>query len=84
MDLSCDERTDTSGRKTKVAWDIVPSDFGCPDGVGVEDLLVLVDCWLAVDLSDGQSECTVVDFDGDNEVNLPDFAVFGEIWLYGI
>jgi hypothetical protein len=45
---------------------------------------VLVDCWLVINLPVGQPECTVVDFDGDNEVNLPDFAFFGEIWLYGI
>ena len=70
----------------KHQWHVAArGDFGCPDGVGMEDFFVFIDCWLAAGLPGGQQpECTIADFDGDNEVNLPDFAIFGKNWLYGL
>ena len=50
-------------------------DFGCPDGVGVEDVAVLGGAWLSADER--------VDVSGDGVVNVEDFGVLAGRRLEG-
>ena len=49
-------------------------DFECPDGVGLEDILMLTGHWLETELEPLQSP----DATGDGKVNLDDFAITSE------
>jgi hypothetical protein len=61
----------------RLAWEYPRQDLACPDGVGVEDLLVLSDQWLAT----GLTPDTGPDFTGDGAVKLDDLAILGSVWL---
>jgi hypothetical protein len=57
----------------KLAWQKpLTGDFVCPDGVGLEDLLVFCEQWLLEKLS--------FDTNNDGIVNFLDFAVFANSW----
>ncbi len=56
----------------------LPGDFVCPDGVGIEDLMVLADAWL---LAAADLPGDIAPDGGDGVVNLLDFAVLAENWL---
>lgn len=61
----------------RLSWEFPRSDLACPDGVGVEDLLVLSAQWLA----SGLTPNTGPDFTGDGSVMLDDLAVLSSAWL---
>ena len=46
-------------------------DFDCPDGVGLEDILILADYWLET----GLEPLAAPDATGDGQINLDDFAI---------
>jgi hypothetical protein len=52
-------------------------DFDCPDGVGLEDILMLTSHWLEMELEPLQSP----DATGDGKVNLDDFAITSQNFL---
>jgi len=56
------------------------SDFICPDGVFIEDLLYLSSRWLESSLEAFSS----ADRTGDGKVNLDDYALLAEQWMSGI
>ena len=61
----------------RLAWQYHTCDLACPDGVEINDLAYLAECWLDV----GVSGCGLTDFDGDGIVNLSDFAILAANWL---
>jgi hypothetical protein len=61
----------------RLAWEFPRQDLACPDGVGVEDLLVLSAQWLTAGLTPN----TGPDLTGDGAVKLDDLAVFSSVWL---
>jgi hypothetical protein len=61
----------------RLAWEFPRQDLACPDGVGVEDLLVLSAQWLATGLSPNAGP----DFTGDGSVTLEDLAILSSVWL---
>jgi len=65
----------------QVSWQYLLGDFGCPDGVEINDLAILCEQWLQVgaysaDIAPGPA--------GDGIVNLPDFAALADNWLTGL
>lgn len=60
-----------------LSWEFPRQDLACPDGVGIEDLLVFSAQWLATGLSPN----TGPDFTGDGNVTLEDLVLFGSFWL---
>jgi hypothetical protein len=56
----------------RLTWEYSPGDFVCPDGVGLEDLLVFCDQWLLEKLS--------YNLNLDNIVNFFDYALFADSW----
>ena len=56
----------------KLYWQFSPTDFACPDGVGLEELLALCEQWLLEKLS--------ADLKPDGIVNFLDWAVFASGW----
>ena len=61
----------------RLSWEYPRQDLTCPDGVGVEDLLVLSAQWLATGLPPN----TGPDFSGDGGVALEDLAILSSVWL---
>ena len=61
----------------RLSWEFTPNgDFACGDGVGIEDIEQLGQCWLsALDLP------TELDDDSDNIVSLSETARLGQYWL---
>jgi hypothetical protein len=62
----------------RLAWEF-GSDYSCPDGVSVEDLLYLSTCWL----ESGLDAYTSADRTGDGIVNLEDYSVLAGKWMDG-
>lgn len=54
-------------------------DFVCPDGVGIEDLMMLTDYWLET----GLEPLAAPDATGDGQINLDDFAITSQNWMEG-
>ena len=52
-------------------------DFACPDGTGIEDLLILTDNWLQTELPTLQPP----DATGDGKIDSDDFSILVENWL---
>ncbi len=64
----------------RLAWEFARTgDFTCPDGVDVEDLILLVDRWLTAD----PNRIPEGDATGDSKVGLGDLAVLSRAWLSG-
>jgi formylglycine-generating enzyme required for sulfatase activity len=64
----------------RLAWEFSwGGDLGCPDGVGVEDLVYLCERWLAA----GPGAVGAADANGDGKVDLADYAILAEHWLTG-
>ncbi|HML73784.1 MAG TPA: GLUG motif-containing protein [Anaerohalosphaeraceae bacterium] len=61
----------------RLSWEFPRSDMACPDGVGVEDLLVLSGQWLLTGLSPN----TGADLSGDGSITLDDAAILSRAWL---
>jgi hypothetical protein len=61
----------------RLAWEFPRQDLACPDGVGVEDLLILSTQWLVSGLTANSGP----DFTGDGSVTLDDLAVLSAVWL---
>ncbi len=61
----------------RLSWEFPRADMACPDGVGVEDLLVLSAQWLLTGLSPN----TGADLSGDGKVTLDDAAILSRAWL---
>ena len=59
----------------KLAWQKLPADIVCPDGVDIYDLAELCDQWLVEKLP-----ADVAPPGGDGIVNFADFAVFADLW----
>jgi len=59
----------------KLAWELLLADFVCPDGVEINDLVVLVEQWLLEKLS-----ADVWPDGGDGVVNFSDWAIFADGW----
>ena len=67
----------------RLSWQqAVLGDFGCPYGVGLEDLGHLLDWWL-VDNCAVRGDCAGADVDGSGQVDLRDFSIIGQRWLDG-
>ena len=62
----------------RLSWEFSQgSDFDCPDGVGMDDLLYLAGRWLAVTPETvGAGDAT-----GDGRVTIEDFAAMAEEWM---
>jgi len=67
----------------KLAWQIPAlGDFGCPDGVDMDDLAILCEQWLG---APGTPSADIVPLpDGDGIVNFWDFAALADSWLLGL
>jgi hypothetical protein len=64
----------------RLSWEFSRGgDFGCPDGVGVEDLVYLCERWLEA----GPEAVGAADANGDGKVDLADYAILAEHWLTG-
>ena len=63
----------------RLAWEF-GSDYSCPDGVSIEDLLYLSSYWLASDLE----PYTSADRTGDGVVNIMDYALLADEWMSGM
>lgn len=64
----------------RLAWEFSRGgDFVCPDGVDVEDLMLLADNWLAAD----PNIVAGSDANGDHQVGLEDLAILSGAWLSG-
>ncbi|NLH17545.1 MAG: hypothetical protein GX455_13300 [Phycisphaerae bacterium] len=61
----------------RLSWEFPRQDLACPDGVGVEDLLILSAQWLA----SGLTPNTGPDLTGDGKVMLDDLASFSSAWM---
>lgn len=58
----------------RLQWRILPADFVCPDGIGIQEFNVLSRCWLAdVGLAGDLTE--------DGRVSLKDFEILSRYWL---
>jgi hypothetical protein len=57
----------------RLTWQSVAGDFGCPAGVGPEDLDVMIGCWLSVIRASA-------DINDDNAVNLLDLSILARYW----
>jgi len=65
----------------RLSWqEGVLGDFGCPYGVGLEDLGHLLDWWLE-DNCAVRGDCAGADVDGSGQVDLRDFSIVGQNWL---
>ena len=74
--------------RPKLAWEnILPGDWACPDGIGIEDVMVLSEQWLLENLSGdvgpgaGDGAVNFLDWNalsGSNPVSLADFS---DQWL---
>ena len=62
----------------KLYWQFTAGDFTCPDGVGTEDLVHLIQHWLQTDC---RSIDRVADINGDDIVDLYDFSLLAASWL---
>lgn len=60
-----------------LSWEFPRQDLACPDGVGIEDLLIFSAQWLTT----GLSPSTGSDFTGDGNITLEDLAIFSSVWL---
>jgi hypothetical protein len=58
-------------------------DFVCPNGVGVEDLSILVLNWLRVDCGESNQFCGGADMNVSGAVDWVDFAAFAGHWMEG-
>jgi len=61
----------------QLSCELPRQDMACPEGVGVEDLLVLSTRWLMTRLSPN----TGADLSGDGSVTLDDAAILSRAWL---
>ena len=52
-------------------------DYSCPDGMGMDDLMVLAQRWMATT----PSEIGSADGNGDGIVNLSDLGILSEYWM---
>ena len=59
----------------KLAWQYLPGDIVCPDGVGFEDVAELSDQWLFEEIP-----ADLAPPGGDGIVNFADFVVFADQW----
>ena len=59
----------------KLAWQYLPGDIVCPDGVEIYDLAALCDQWLVEEIPADLAPPA-----GDGIVNFADFAVFAAQW----
>ena len=61
----------------RLKWQIPATDWVCPDGVAVEDLVYLAGRWMA------GTPATVgaADADGNGKVDLNDFVLLSEQWM---
>ena len=65
----------------KLYWQYTPGDITCPDGVGLEDLILLTGKWLS---KTGDAEFNYkCDLNDDEIVNIEDFAIVAGHWLDG-
>jgi len=64
----------------KLSWQFLASDFTCPDGVEINDLMYMLDYWLENDCP-GTPGCPIADINADNEINLKDFTHLAANWL---
>ena len=65
----------------RLQWEpVAVGDFGCPEGVGLYDLLTLSDAWLTTVASVADIAPEGVP---DGKVNLLDYTLFAENWLVG-
>lgn len=68
----------------KLAWQQpVSGDFGCPDGVDMIDLDVMVKHWLAGNCNQSNNYCNGTDLNADGGVNYVDLALLAENWRQG-
>jgi hypothetical protein len=58
-------------------WQIPTTDWVCPDGVGIEDLVYLAQRWLAAT----PETVGAADGNGDGKVNLEDFEILAANWM---
>lgn len=64
--------------RPRLEWESSRSwDIACPDGVGLEDLVALGQCWL----DENTVGCDRCDLDGNTYVDLTDIAVISQHWL---
>lgn len=61
----------------RLSMEFSRADMACPDGVGVEDFLVLATQWLAA----GISPNTGADLTGDGNITIEDMSVLSAAWL---
>ena len=65
----------------RLSWEFAQNgDFACDDGVDILDLEALADHWLLVRVTNPTTFSYACDANGDQQINLEDFAVLGENW----
>ncbi|MCH9023413.1 MAG: hypothetical protein IID32_11725, partial [Planctomycetes bacterium] len=69
----------------RLTWQYVGiGDFGCPDGVGIEDLVLFSKWWVTTNCSAANDWCEGADFNQSGAVDLADALVLFGNWLSGI
>jgi len=64
----------------RLKWQIEPTDWVCPDGIGLEDFSFLATRWLQSDCAI-TADCGGTDIDESGTVSFPDLMMFCETWL---
>jgi hypothetical protein len=68
----------------RLSWEFSKyGDFACPDGVGIDDLESLAINWLTATSIDEATFNYACDANGDEQINLEDYGVLAENWLWG-
>ena len=67
----------------RLQWQVLATDWLCPDGVNIEDLLYFADHWLMTNCAAAKN-CDGADLNTDGTVNLADWTVIASQWLGGI
>jgi len=66
----------------RFAWQVLPSDILCPDGVNFIDYSFFASNWSDDDCADS-NDCHGTDFNQSGRVDANDLAIFLEDWLVG-
>jgi hypothetical protein len=70
--------------KSGVATDILYADFNYNCSVGAEDLMTMINTWLAQEGDANYNSDCDISMQVDKKVNLADFAVLASEWLLAI
>jgi len=67
----------------RLAWEVAPADFVCPEGVNFIDFAFFAERWLNTDCQ-SSNDCEGADIDKSGKVDMGDLLEFASWWMEGM